>query len=1196
MNEPAMLLRSLLAIAVALTCLVAGSAQGAGYISSPGKEPVHPSFSYRGVEGRADIALCPDPSLYIATRNVAAAYNRRDETLGNILSATDPLRPPSNKLDIEGVLAHEMGHVLGLRHAEQTPASIGGNAPAWGVAPSSPGPNNVLDAAPGPDGIFGTQDDLRGDDRSDSLFPLNAGNNPFFVPPIVDRTTMSTDLALRDQPGTWPYVSWRPVSEALGLPPTSSVMTAGGIDGVKRRPSPQEITLLKYAESGADGRHDTEDDYQYFLYVVDPATPASERPVPCTRVRMQSSPNFQLFSAAAFVSWVNDFSLASHEPCLSNAKCFLLPHVTFNPDLSWHYPTVDTSNGEADFVPAPEFPVAVEMSKSTVVVTAGFPETITAAVRTRDGSPLPAGSVVRFRHENGLISINDPSYDGTGIDVSGKTEHVIDIDIDGDQTASRGPLFVVATAPGLGRGIGRTDIFDQDEEPTLYLAPRRIQLPTTMPAATSPIHTDVTATVRQSVTQSPVPGQPVVTSACTVVSLQGAFANIGTGCLTLSGLPCPVLTDAAGQVTLSTIAYSDGAGLLAAVVGADTAINVAVQPIVSKIDLTAAITAPGGAALAAANDILTITLIATNAGQETLSGVSVSSDRTLGTDCVPAILSPLQPGQSMTCTSTYQVSEGDVDFRHPITVSANASASSPNAPSLFAEATARRPLVQGHPALTIQAEASLVDSVPPNNGADAGETIEYSVTVQNTGGLTLTDIALDTGDAASTIVCPAAPVTLQPGASVLCAVDYEVTDGDVAAQVDVAPVLRAVGGSADGAIDATTTAPVRLADTTGAMTLAAAAALHDTVRANGMGDEGELIVYTLTARNVGETVLAGVSIALSVDDTLVCTPGAGAALVPGAAMQCTGSYRITIGDFAAQLPIIAEASAVATAPGGPVAASTTARTAVAFSEGHVALSSSFEIIGHPTRTVAQVGDSVRYRFQATNTGGRPLINVRIEPSLGGPECRISPPARLEPGNALSCMRDMIVGGVDAQVGAIAHTATVVAVPFIPLQPGGEAHCTVTVNPNTNHKRTAQAIIAFDQATGELGIAPDAIEISNEDRQAGEPQFVVVSAHDQFGAPMHGLPLRMACTAPARNALRVKPPQDFVSVGPDGLAVFELMLEDSGHPGSAPMPDPVHCAVQDNGFEVAVAITTEPPPPPPPPLFRDGFEDPEAESR
>ena len=69
------------------------------------------------------------------------------------------------------------------------------------------------------------------------------------------------------------------------------------------------------------------------------------------------------------------------------------------------------------------------------------------------------------------------------------------------------------------------------------------------------------------------------------------------------------------------------------------------------------------------------------------------------------------------------------------------------------------------------------------------------------------------------------------------------------------------------------------------------------VAPDGRADAGDKVNYTLTAANVGNVTLTGVTISDPKLGTLVCTPPQPATLAPGEKIVCTGSYTLTQADL-----------------------------------------------------------------------------------------------------------------------------------------------------------------------------------------------------------------------------------------------------------------------------------------------------------
>lgn len=177
----------------------------------------------------------------------------------------------------------------------------------------------------------------------------------------------------------------------------------------------------------------------------------------------------------------------------------------------------------------------------------------------------------------------------------------------------------------------------------------------------------------------------------------------------------------------------------------------------------------------AAGDRVSYGYVVTNTGSTTLTAVGVNDAK--ATVTCPS--STLAAGAAETCTATYTVTQADVD-NSPLVNTATATGTPPAgaSPIVSAASTASQALAQ-------TASLGLVKHGVPtdDNGngiTDAADSVQWAVTVTNTGLVTLTNVLID-DPKAGPVTCP--NTTLAPGQAMVCNADhvYVITAADVAA-------------------------------------------------------------------------------------------------------------------------------------------------------------------------------------------------------------------------------------------------------------------------------------------------------------------------------------------------------------------------------------------------------------------------------
>lgn len=228
----------------------------------------HPT-SYIGQGGTLTVRVCITPGsanaayMEIPVQNNINMYNQLQPTTGNLASGGSN-NIPSGEIDFESVALHELGHCIGLAHVNAASDSglIGNNQNYTKATDST---NNLFDLDPGPDGLIGSSDDIRGDDVNLHWY-RKSNNNPFTIASLVDSSTYARDVASLPPSDSFTVNADRTVANFLGYPNTEAVMQQGTFsDEAQRTLAHDDVATLLYAASGKDESAGTSDDYTITL-------------------------------------------------------------------------------------------------------------------------------------------------------------------------------------------------------------------------------------------------------------------------------------------------------------------------------------------------------------------------------------------------------------------------------------------------------------------------------------------------------------------------------------------------------------------------------------------------------------------------------------------------------------------------------------------------------------------------------------------------------------------------------------------------------------------------------------------------------------------------------------------------------------------------------------------------------------------
>ncbi|MBO9523210.1 MAG: DUF11 domain-containing protein [Nocardioidaceae bacterium] len=544
-----------------------------------------------------------------------------------------------------------------------------------------------------------------------------------------------------------------------------------------------------------------------------------------------------------------------------------------------------------------------------------------------------------------------------------------------------------------------------------------------------------------------------------------------------------------------------------------------------------------------AGQTVTYTFTATNTGATTLTDVQIAEGAFNGlgapmsalTGCTPALGSSLAPGATMTCTATYVVVQADVDrfagSGTPVQNAASVTATPPTGPDVTDTAQAQVPAAPA-PAIGLTKGASSVSDLDAN-GTDAGDTISFTFSVQNTGNVALDPVAVSDpllGGQGITVTCPAG--SLAPGATTSCTASapYALTQADVDAGV-VANTATATGTPPAGPPVTDTSSTTTPLVTTSEITLAKTPSTSTMVA-------GQTVTYTLVAANTGATTLTGVQIAEGAFNGLGgpmsaltgCTPALGSTLAPNQTMTCTAAYVVTQADvdrFAADGTTLDNAaSATGTPPTGPDVTGTATASLTATPAPSIDLTKTAGSVTDVDGNGTDAGDTLLFAFQVHNTGNVTLDPVTVaDPLLAGQGITVTcPAAPLAPDAAVSCTASDPYTLTQAEIdsGTVSNTATAsgttpsggavtdTSSTSTPLTPGSAI--TLAKTPSTSTMVAGQTVTYTLVATNTGGTTLTAVQIAEGAFNGlGGPMSALTGCAPALGSPL-APGETMACTA------------------------------------------------------------------------------------
>ena len=284
-----------------------------------------------------------------------------------------------------------------------------------------------------------------------------------------------------------------------------------------------------------------------------------------------------------------------------------------------------------------------------------------------------------------------------------------------------------------------------------------------------------------------------------------------------------------------------------------------------------------------AGQVISYGYVLKNVGNVTLSGpFSIDDDKAADEAC-PGTPTTLVPGDSITCTASYTITQADLNAGSVTNVATGyAWYGEDQVPSNQDEETVDA--LQTGPNLLLDKSAT------PSTYSALGQVISYGYVLKNVGNVTLSGPFSITDDKAIDEACPGTPTTLDPGDSITCTASYTITQADL----DAGSVTNIANGNAWYGEDQV---PSNQDDETVEAVQNPQLELDKSAAPSTYSAVGQVISYTYVLKNAGNvTVFSPFSIDDDKATNEVC-PTTPVSLAPGDSITCTASYTITQADL-----------------------------------------------------------------------------------------------------------------------------------------------------------------------------------------------------------------------------------------------------------------------------------------------------------
>jgi uncharacterized repeat protein (TIGR01451 family) len=227
---------------------------------------------------------------------------------------------------------------------------------------------------------------------------------------------------------------------------------------------------------------------------------------------------------------------------------------------------------------------------------------------------------------------------------------------------------------------------------------------------------------------------------------------------------------------------------------------------------------------AVVGDVLHFQIVLTNDGTVAITNPTVLDPTVTDLNCGTPPTGGLAAGGTITCTATHTITAGDISAGHVTnTATGHGTYGNESVDAGPVTVTVNMTVAQA-PALDLKKEAKQTVFVA------AGDTIDYTYTLTNTGNVALTNFSVTDDKIVdpNTVDCSKAAASLAPGESTTCTATYTVTGADVSSQV-VTNKATAHAKFGDQTVDSpekTVTVPINSLESFGGATATPVESIH----------------------------------------------------------------------------------------------------------------------------------------------------------------------------------------------------------------------------------------------------------------------------------------------------------------------------------------------------------------------------------